>query len=177
LEKSLANAYLAAACAEDPTLRSEIESLLGYADAELSSPIEPSKLAELLDKIGGIAPADGVEPAGPAAAGIPPALPATIGRYRILRLLGEGGMGAVFEAEQDQPNRTVALKVIRPGLAGAELLRRFDQESQALGRLQHPGIAQIHEAGTADTGFGPHPISQWSSFGANRYSNTRKRRN
>src|SRR5262245_53594340 len=80
-----------------------------------------------------------------------------VGRYKITRLIGEGGMGAVYEAEQDQPRRTVALKVIKAGLASPELLRRFAQESQALGRLQHPGIAQIYDAGTADTGFGPTP--------------------
>jgi tetratricopeptide (TPR) repeat protein/predicted Ser/Thr protein kinase len=85
------------------------------------------------------------------------ARPGLVGRYRILRLVGEGGMGVVYEAEQDQPRRRVALKVIKPGLARPELLRRFEQESQALGRLQHPGIAQIYEAGTADTGFGPQP--------------------
>ena len=79
------------------------------------------------------------------------------GRYTITRLIGEGGMGSVYEAEQDQPRRTVALKVIKPGLASPELLRRFAQESQALGRLQHPGIAQIYDAGTADTGYGPQP--------------------
>src|SRR5438128_1399314 len=83
--------------------------------------------------------------------------PTAIGRYKIIRLIGEGGMGAVYEAEQEQPRRTVALKVIKPGLASSDLLRRFEQESQALGRLQHPGIAQIHEAGTADAGFGPQP--------------------
>jgi tetratricopeptide (TPR) repeat protein len=76
-------------------------------------------------------------------------VPARIGHYRILRLLGEGGMGAVYEAEQDLPHRTVALKLIRAGYAGAETLRRFENEAQALGRLQHPGIAQIYEAGRA----------------------------
>ncbi|HLK66813.1 MAG TPA: serine/threonine-protein kinase [Bryobacteraceae bacterium] len=86
-----------------------------------------------------------------------PAYPARIGRYRILELLGEGGMGAVYEAEQDEPRRVVALKVIRLGLATPERLRRFRQESQALARLQHPGIAQIYESGEADTGFGPQP--------------------
>jgi len=80
-----------------------------------------------------------------------------VGRYTIRRLIGEGGMGAVYEAEQEQPRRTVALKVIKPGFATPELLRRFAQESQALGRLQHPGIAQIYDAGTADTGYGPQP--------------------
>jgi eukaryotic-like serine/threonine-protein kinase len=83
--------------------------------------------------------------------------PREIGRYRILKLLGEGGMGSVYRAEQQNPSRVVALKVIRPGIATSELLRRFEQEAQALGRLQHPGIAQIYEAGTADNGFGPQP--------------------
>src|SRR5277367_5719075 len=83
--------------------------------------------------------------------------PVTIGRYRILRLIGEGGMGSVYQAEQENPHRIVALKVIKPGFVNAELLRRFEQEAQALGRLQHPGIAQIYEAGTSDRGFGPQP--------------------
>lgn len=83
--------------------------------------------------------------------------PTTFGDYRIVRVIGEGGMGTVYEAEQDQPRRRVALKVIKPGLAGPELLRRFELEAQALGRLQHPGIAQIYEAGTADTPFGAQP--------------------
>src|SRR5262245_24595713 len=73
---------------------------------------------------------------------------AVIGRYRIIRLVGEGGMGVVYEAEQDHLRRTVALKIIKPGLASPPLLRRFEQESQALGRLQHPGIARIYDAGT-----------------------------
>ncbi|HET9217530.1 MAG TPA: serine/threonine-protein kinase [Terriglobia bacterium] len=80
-----------------------------------------------------------------------------IGRYRILRRIGEGGMGFVFEAQQEYPHRTVALKLIKPGITSLEMLRRFEQESDALGRLQHPGIAQIYEAGTADTGYGPQP--------------------
>jgi tetratricopeptide (TPR) repeat protein/tRNA A-37 threonylcarbamoyl transferase component Bud32 len=79
------------------------------------------------------------------------------GRYRLLRLIGRGGMGAVYEAEQESPRRIVALKVIKPGLASEEAARRFSQESQALGRLQHPGIAQIYESGAMDTEFGPQP--------------------
>lgn len=84
--------------------------------------------------------------------------PETIGHYRILCLIGEGGMGAVYKAEQDHPRRLVALKVIKAGWASPEMLRRFEQESQALGRLHHPGIAQIFEAGSADTGFGVQPF-------------------
>ncbi len=84
-------------------------------------------------------------------------LPARIGPYRIVRLLGEGGMGRVYEAEQDQPRRSVALKVVKPGVATVEGIARFEREAQVLGRLQHPGIAAIYEAGTADTGMGPQP--------------------
>jgi serine/threonine protein kinase len=66
-------------------------------------------------------------------------------------------MGAVFEAEQDRPRRTVALKVIKSTCAGPALLNRFEQESQALARLHHPCIAQVYEAGTADSGTGHQP--------------------
>jgi len=86
------------------------------------------------------------------------ALPTSIGHYKIISLIGEGGMGTVYEAEQDRPRRTVALKVIRPGYATPSHLRRFEQEAQALGRLQHLGIAQIYEAGTAETNLGPQPF-------------------
>ena len=65
-------------------------------------------------------------------------------------------MGTVYKAEQDQPRRIVALKVIKPGFLTADLLRRFGRESEVLGRLQHPGIAQIYEAGTADGGQTPY---------------------
>lgn len=87
-----------------------------------------------------------------------PQLPERIGRYRIIRLLGEGGMGAVYEAEQDRPRRRVALKVIKTAWATPEIIRRFEREFQLLGRLHHPGIAQIYEAGTANTGIGFQPF-------------------
>jgi eukaryotic-like serine/threonine-protein kinase len=113
----------------------------------------------------------------------PHQLPASIGRYRIIRLLGEGGMGAVYEAEQDQPRRRVALKVIKAAWASPELLHRFEQEFQTLGRLHHPGIAQIYEAGTADTGFGFQPFfamelidgKPLSAYAAAEHLNTRQR--
>ncbi len=73
-----------------------------------------------------------------------------IGRYKILRKIGEGGMGIVYEAEQDQPKRNVALKVISPHLLSARVRQRFELEAQVLARVQHPGIAQIYDAGTAE---------------------------
>ncbi|MEK6700976.1 MAG: protein kinase, partial [Planctomycetota bacterium] len=87
---------------------------------------------------------------GASTSGAGAAIPARIGRYSILRVLGEGGMGTVYEAEQDQPKRAVALKVIRSGSLSPQLLKRFEYESQVLGRLQHPGIAQVYEAGTME---------------------------
>jgi len=66
-------------------------------------------------------------------------------------------MGTVYRAEQKNPHRIVALKVIKPGVSSDEHLRRFEREAEVLGRLQHPGIAQIYEAGTADSGLGPQP--------------------
>src|SRR6516164_2888510 len=55
----------------------------------------------------------------------PPVLPARFGRYRVIRLVGEGGMGAVYEAEQEQPRRRVAIKAIKPKLASHAMLWRF----------------------------------------------------
>jgi len=99
----------------------------------------------------------GTAPGTPSEGRPPGWIPDLVGSYRILRLVGEGGMGVVYEAEQAEPRRTVALKLIKPGLASPETLHRFRQESQALGRLQHPGIAQVYEAGTADSPAGPQP--------------------
>jgi eukaryotic-like serine/threonine-protein kinase len=84
-------------------------------------------------------------------------LPATIGTYRILGFIGEGSMGIVYRAEQQNPQRIVALKVIRVGIASAEHLRRFEREAELLGRLQHPGITRIYEAGTVNWGGGEQP--------------------
>src|SRR5262249_50725394 len=78
-----------------------------------------------------------------------PAHPESLGSYRILSLLGEGGMGAVYEAEQAHPRRRVALKVVRAAMASEDTRRRFAFEGEVLGRLHHPAIAQIYECGTA----------------------------
>lgn len=69
--------------------------------------------------------------------------------YEIIRLIGTGGMGRVYEAQQFSPRRCVALKVIQPGHMSSEARGRFRHEGEILGQLQHPGIAQIFEAGTA----------------------------
>ncbi|HEX5052460.1 MAG TPA: serine/threonine-protein kinase [Planctomycetota bacterium] len=84
---------------------------------------------------------------------LPPELPERIGRYRVLQRIGSGGMGAVFLCEQDAPiRRRVAVKVLRAGMETREILARFALERQALSLLNHPGIAKIFDAGTAESG-------------------------
>src|SRR5579872_2419323 len=76
-----------------------------------------------------------------------------VGSYRIIRKLGQGGMGMVFEAEQQDPKRLVALKVISAGIFAAEhSIKLFEREVKALARLKHPGIAAIYEAGQTEGG-------------------------
>lgn len=83
------------------------------------------------------------------------AVPERIGTYRIISKIGEGGFGVVYLAEQDNPRRTVALKVLRGTAATPDTLKRFEYEAFILGRLHHPGIAQIYEAGVAQIPFAP----------------------
>src|SRR5690349_11703142 len=87
----------------------------------------------------------------------PSDLPREIGPFRILKTLGEGGMGVVFLARQEHRSRSVALKVIHAGALSPRTLRRFEQEGEVLARLQHPGIAQIHQSGTYATAEGVLP--------------------
>jgi len=124
--------FLELRCGDDHALRVEVESLLGSHD-RAGSFLEGSVL----------------DPTGAFWIG------RKIGDYEILALLGRGGMGLVFEARQDRPRRTVALKLLRPELADAGMRRRFEVEAELLGALKHEGIARIFEAGTVETELGP----------------------
>jgi eukaryotic-like serine/threonine-protein kinase len=79
--------------------------------------------------------------------------PEQVGPYRVLAAIAEGGMGSVYQAEQTAPvRRTVALKLIKPGLDSREVLARFDAERQALARMDHPNIAKVLDAGADNLG-------------------------
>ncbi len=136
-------AFLLEACGTDSALRAEVESLLA-ADAQ----------AEMLDNVPGVDLRAGLrglaEDANGAGSALGTAIPERIGPYRIVRVVGQGGMGTVYEAEQQSPKRRVALKVIRPSMISPLLLRRFQLEAEVLGQLHHPGIAQIYEASIDD---------------------------
>lgn len=76
-----------------------------------------------------------------------------IGSYKLLELLGEGGFGLVFVADQQQPvRRQVALKIIKPGIASQQIVTRFEAERQALAMMDHESIARVYDAGVTDTG-------------------------
>lgn len=134
-------AVLDAACAGNDAMRAELDSLLSHHDADV--PV-------LADHQAGIGMKVATELGYPAH---DPALPERIGAFRIVRVLGAGGMGIVYEAEQEQPvRRRVALKVIKLGMDTREVVARFQQERQALAMLDHPNIAKVLDAGATDAG-------------------------
>ncbi|MBL0926830.1 MAG: tetratricopeptide repeat protein [Phycisphaerales bacterium] len=76
-----------------------------------------------------------------------------IGQYRLVQLLGEGGFGSVFMADQERPvQRTVALKIIKLGMDTRQVVARFEQERQALALMDHPNIARVYDAGATQSG-------------------------
>ena len=97
------------------------------------------------------APGERTGPTAAAESGVPAAEP--IGGYRILRKLGEGGMGEVYEGEQQHPvRRKVALKLIKWGMDTKQVVARFESERQALARMSHPNIARVFDAGATELG-------------------------
>ncbi|MCR9245163.1 MAG: serine/threonine-protein kinase [bacterium] len=80
-----------------------------------------------------------------------------VGSFRLMAVLGRGGMGTVFEAEQSRPHRRVALKVMRHAIGDEKARLRFEYEAEILARLQHPGIAQVYEASTFEVEGVPQP--------------------
>lgn len=101
--------------------------------------------------------------------------PRTIGPYRLIKTIGEGGMGTVFLAEQDRPlRRKVALKLIRRGLQTPEVMARFEIERQALAILDHPNIARIFDAGMTTPHGHPYFVMEFvDGLPINRYCEER----
>jgi WD40 repeat protein/serine/threonine protein kinase len=129
--------FLDAACGEDPSLRRRVEVLLRAH----------TRSAGLLDQLGkGPGPTVGL-PASAEGVG------SSIGPYRLMEQIGEGGMGIVYVAEQTRPvRRRVALKIIKPGMDTKQVAARFEAERQALAMMDHPNIARVHDAGATASG-------------------------
>ena len=134
---------VATACADDRELRAQVNALLNAHD----------EAGAFLDS-----PTGGDEAARAAAAQLaasrpPQALGTPIGPYKLLQVIGEGGFGTVYMAEQDQPiRRRVALKIIKLGMDTKEVIARFETERQALAMMDHPNIAKVLDAGTTESG-------------------------
>jgi len=126
-------ALLDEACHADPELRQRVERLLAEHERQESFILDapPTGLDATVDRP--IAERPGT----------------VIGPYKLLQQIGEGGMGVVFMAEQTEPlQRTVALKIIKPGLDTRQVIARFEAERQALAMMDHPNIAKVLDAGT-----------------------------
>ncbi len=131
-------AFLDGACGGDAHLRQRIERLLGQHD-HASSFLEQPVLS-----------GDATDYRQPPISEQPGSV---IGPYKLLQQIGEGGMGVVFMAEQTEPiQRTVALKIIKPGMDTRQVIARIEAERQALAMMDHPNIAKVFDAGATDSG-------------------------
>jgi serine/threonine protein kinase len=129
-------AWVKQACAGDAKLEALVEGLLQAHDHPDSFLQAPGA------SLGATADAPVAERPG-----------AVIGPYKLMELIGEGGMGLVYVAEQQRPiRRKVALKLIKPGMDSRQVIARFEAERQALALMDHPNIARVLDAGTTDTG-------------------------
>jgi serine/threonine-protein kinase len=130
-------AYLDAACAGDRDLQRRVEKMLA-AQARAGSFLErPAPSPVLTVDEQPLSEGHGT----------------VIGPYKLMEQIGEGGMGLVFVAEQQQPvRRKVALKVIKPGMDTRQVVARFEAERQALALMDHPNIAKVHDGGTTPAG-------------------------
>src|SRR5580698_25654 len=132
--------FLNGACLGDAALRQRLEALLAAHDApdELSPKAAPAAVATMKIEF-----ADAPDEA----------VGQTLGRYKLLERLGEGGCGVVYVAEQTEPvRRRVALKVIKLGMDTKQVVARFEAERQALAMMDHPNIAKVLDAGATETG-------------------------
>jgi serine/threonine protein kinase/Tfp pilus assembly protein PilF len=129
-------AFLEQACAGDVPLRAEVERLLRAC----------SELGSFHEAQGSRLVATAQEPVTERPGTV-------IGPYKLMEQIGEGGMGLVFVAAQQEPvRRKVALKVIKPGMDSRQVIARFEAERQALALMDHPHIAQVHDGGTTPAG-------------------------
>ncbi|HKR58176.1 MAG TPA: serine/threonine-protein kinase, partial [Pyrinomonadaceae bacterium] len=162
LEQDDRAAFLRAACLGDEVLRQEVEKLLdcdARAEHFVEAPAlvvaaqlhsgEQSQSGEAIKMYDTSSPIE-VDSSMRESESLATA-PIFIGDYRVIRKIGEGGMGVVYEAEQQHPRRFVALKVIRGGrIIGENQIKLFQREVRALARLKHPGIAAIYESGSTN---------------------------
>jgi serine/threonine protein kinase len=140
------------ACAGDHALRTRVLELLALAQAATLGALPTLGFQAAPDTNPFLTPAP-TPFMGDSALLAEEALGATLGPYKLLRLIGEGGFGSVWLADQLRPIvRPVALKIIKLGMDTRQVVARFEQERQALAILDHPHIAKVHDAGATPSG-------------------------
>jgi serine/threonine protein kinase len=140
-------------CRGDSGLRKRIEAMIAASEDQefLSTPTSDMLPPHAGESVTLDAPPAGTSSETSAALREGPGT--RIGPYKLLQLIGEGGFGSVFMAQQEQPvQRRVALKIIKLGMDTRQVVARFEQERQALAMMDHPNIARVLDAGTTDTG-------------------------
>ncbi|MBC8107947.1 MAG: serine/threonine protein kinase [Anaerolineae bacterium] len=134
---------MADACAGNVELKHRVERLLG-AHSKIGDFLQSPAAADLTDVAGDVA--RGVSASEEHVGNV-------IDKYRLMELIGEGGFGSVFLAEQTNPvQRRVALKIIKPGMDSRQVIARFEAERQALAVMDHPNIAKVFDAGATESG-------------------------
>ncbi len=140
--------HLDAACGDNRELRQRIDDLLSEQDAMGGFLETPASTGP-----GGTRALGGVGPNGTQLAAVTERPGDRIGRYKLLQVIGEGGCGVVYMAEQEEPvRRRVALKVIKLGMDTKSVIARFEAERQALAMMDHSNIARVFDAGATATG-------------------------
>jgi len=135
-------AFVTNACGSDGELRERVLAMLAAGERDSLAPTSDSSRSAASLAEGADAPQGEAERPG-----------SRIGAYRLLQQIGEGGFGAVFLAEQEEPVvRRVALKIIKLGMDTHQVVARFEQERQALAMMDHPNIARVIDAGATATG-------------------------
>ena len=130
----------------------QLDELLSIGTDDVNEADPKNKKSPPVDNVASVQKSDAPSPKGSLGVFVEQA-GSRIGHYKLLSVQGEGGMGLVYLAEQEEPiRRRVALKVIKPGLDSARVIARFEAERQALALLDHPNIAHVYEAGTTESG-------------------------
>jgi serine/threonine protein kinase/tetratricopeptide (TPR) repeat protein len=151
--------YISQACGDDQSAAHRIQALLRIHEEEQSFLESPAARLDHSPPHFGVGLGEGLTDTRHLT---PDTFPegTVIGPYKLLQQIGEGGMGVVFMAEQSEPiHRTVALKIIKPGMDTRQVIARFEAERQALAMMDHPNIAKVLDAGTTGEGSGSRETS------------------